>query len=139
MRLGGYVDDVDRVFLMSQTAAAEPRALAVIDTYQQEGIAEQLHRIGAGLRRNIEKVVSDAGLSSHFQLRGRDCNLVYVARDELGQPSQEFRTLVLQELLGRGVLAPSFEAMPAYLQALQNGIGTVLRGRSVRPALRSRG
>jgi glutamate-1-semialdehyde 2,1-aminomutase len=162
MRLGGYVDDVDRVFLMSQTAAAEPWALAamlaVIDTYQQEGIAEQLHRIGAGLRRNIEKVVSDAGLSSHFQLRGRDCNLVYVARDELGQPSQEFRTLVLQELLGRGVLAPSFvvsaahdqaaiahtvnavaEAMPAYLQALQNGIGTVLRGRSVRPALRSCG
>lgn len=101
--------------------------------------------------------MSDAGLSSHFQLRGRDCNLVYVARDELGQPSQEFRTLVLQKLLGRGVLAPSFvvsaahdqaaiahtvnavaEAMPAYLQALQNGIGTVLRGRSVRPALRSR-
>jgi len=31
------------------------------------------------------------------------------------------------------------EAMPAYLQALQNGIGTVLRGRSVRPTLRSRG
>jgi glutamate-1-semialdehyde 2,1-aminomutase len=77
-----------------------------------------------------------------------------VARDELGQPSQEFRTLVLQELLGRGVLAPSFvvsaahdqapiahtvnaaaEAMPAYFQALHNGIRTVLRGRSVRPAL----
>jgi glutamate-1-semialdehyde 2,1-aminomutase len=158
MCLGGYVHGVDRVFLMLQTAAAEPWALAVIDTYQQEGIAEQLHRIGAGLRRNIEKVMSDTGLSSHFQLRGRDCNLVYVARDELGQPSQEFRTLVLQELLGRGVLAPSFvvsaahdraaiahtvnavaEAMPAYLQALRNGIGTVLRGRSVRPALRSRG
>ena len=162
MRLGGHVDDVDRVFLMSQTAAAEPWALAamlaVIDTYQQEGIAEQLHQIGAELRRSIEKVVGDAGLSSHFQLRGRDCNLVYVARDELGQPSQEFRTLVLQELLGRGVLAPSFvvsaahdhaaidhtvdavaEAMSAYLQALQNGIGTVMRGRPVRPALRSRG
>ena len=81
-----------------------------------------------------------------------------MARDELGQPSQEFRTLVLQELLGRGVLAPSFvvsaahdqapiahtvnavaEAMPAYLQALHNGIGTELRGRSVRSALKSRG
>ena len=162
MRLGGYVDDVDRVFLMSQTAAAEPWALAamlaVIDIYQQEGIAGQLHQIGAELRRNIEKVVDDAGLSSHFQLRGRDCNLVYVARDELGQPSQEFRTLVLQELLGRGVLAPSFvvsaahdqaaightvdavaEAMSAYRQALQNGIGTRMRGRPVRPTLRSRG
>src|SRR6266568_2212283 len=103
MRLGGYVDDVDRVFLMSQTAAAEPWALAamlaVIDTYEREGIAQQLHQIGADLRRGIEKAVGDAGLSSHFQLRGRDCNLVYVARDEQGQPSQQFRTLVMQELL----------------------------------------
>jgi glutamate-1-semialdehyde 2,1-aminomutase len=162
MRLGGYVDDVDRVFLMSQTAAGEPWAmaamLAVIDTYQREGIAEQLHQTGADLRRNLEKVVGDAGLSSHFQLRGRDCNLVYVARDELGQPSQEFRTLMLQELLARGVLAPSFvvsaahdpaairntvdavaESMPAYRQALEHGIGTVLRGRPVRPVLRPRG
>ena len=162
MRLGGYVDDVDRVFLLSQTAGAQPWALAamlaVIDTYQREGIAIQLHQIGADLRRNIEKVVGDAGLSSHFQLRGRDCNLVYVARDEQGQPSQEFRTLMLQELLGRGVLAPSFvvsaahdpaairrtvdavaESMPAYRHALEHGIGTVLRGRPVRPAMRPRG
>ena len=162
MRLGGYVEDVDRVFLLSQTAAAEPWALAamlaVIDTYQRDGIAEQLHQTGAELRRNIEKVVSDAGLSSHFQLRGRDCNLVYVARDEQGQPSQGFRTLVLQELLDRGVLAPSFvvsaahdqaairhtvnavaQAMSVYRQALEHGIGTVLRGRPVRPAMRPRG
>ena len=43
MRLGGFADDADRVFLMSQTAAAEPWALAamlaVIDTYEREGIA----------------------------------------------------------------------------------------------------
>jgi glutamate-1-semialdehyde 2,1-aminomutase len=102
--------------------------------------------------------VGDAGLSSHFQLRGRDCNLVYVARDEQGQPSQEFRTLVLQELLERGILAPSFVvsaahdqaairqtveavagAMPAYRRALEHGVGNVLRGRPVRPALRRRG
>jgi len=162
MRLGGYVEDVDRVFLLSQTAAAEPWALAamlaVIDTYEQEDIAGRLHQTGAELRRGIEKVVGDAGLSSHFQLRGRDCNLVYVARDEQGEPSQEFRTLVLQELLARGVLAPSFvvsaahdqdairytvdavaETMPAYRQALEQGVGSVLRGRPVRPAMRPRG
>jgi len=88
MRLGGYVDDVDRVFMLSQTSGAQPWALAamlaVIDVYQREGIAQQLHQIGAGLLRSIEKVVGDAGLNSHFQLRGRDCNLVYVARDEEG-------------------------------------------------------
>ena len=162
MRLGGFVDDVDRVFLLSQTGGAQPWALAamlaVIDTYQREEIAARLHRIGAELRRAVTEVVDAAGLSSYFQLRGRDCNLVYVARDERGEPSQAFRTLVLQELLERGILAPSLVVsaaidsaainqtvdaiaglMPVYQRALDQGVDSVLRGRHVRPALRARG
>jgi glutamate-1-semialdehyde 2,1-aminomutase len=162
MRLGGFVDDADRVFLLSQTAGAQPWALAamlaVIDTGQQEQTSERLRQIGGELRRGIEQVVADAGLSSYFQLRGRDCNLVYVARDQAGQPSQAFRTLVLQELIGHGILAPSFvvcaahdpaaigqtvdavaELMPVYQRALESGIDQVLRGRPVRPAIRARG
>ena len=162
MRLGGFVDDADRVFLLSQTAGAQPWALAamlaVIDSCQQERISERLHQIGGELRRGIEEVVADAGLSSYFQVRGRDCNLTYVARDQAGQPSQAFRTLVLQELIDRGILAPSFvvcaahdpaairqtvdavaELMPVYQRALESGIDQVLRGRPVRPAIRARG
>jgi glutamate-1-semialdehyde 2,1-aminomutase len=162
MRLGGFVDDVDRVFLLSQTSGAQPWALAamlaVIDTYQREQIAARLHQIGAQLRCGITQVVDEAGLGSYFQLRGRDCNLVYVARDERGEPSQAFRTLVLQEFLERGVLAPSFvvsaahdsaaidrtvdavaQLMPVYQRALDHGVGSVLRGRHVRPAVRARG
>lgn len=162
MRLGGFADDADRVFLLSQTAGAQPWALAamlaVIDTYERDRIADRLHRIGRELRHGIEQVVTNAGLDQFFQLRGRDCNLTYVARDSLGQPSQEYRTLVLQELLERGVLAPSFvvcaahdtaaiqhtvdavaEMLPVYREALEHGITTVLRGRPVRPALRTRG
>jgi glutamate-1-semialdehyde 2,1-aminomutase len=162
MRLGGFASDADRVFLLSQTAGAQPWALAamlaVIDTGQQERTSERLHQIGGELRRGVEQVVADAGLSSYFQLRGRDCNLVYVARDQDGQPSQAFRTLVLQELIARGILAPSFvvcaahdpaaigqavdavaELMPVYQRALESGIDQVLRGRPVRPAIRARG
>ena len=162
MRLGGFVDDVDRVFLLSQTAGAQPWALAavlaVIETYQREQVAQRLLDIGAGLRSQIEAVVADAGLSDHFQLRGRDCNLVYVARDDQGQPSQAFRTLVLQELAERGVLAPSFvvcaahdehaisqtvdaiaQLMPVYRKALEQGTAGLVRGRNVRPAIRARG
>jgi glutamate-1-semialdehyde 2,1-aminomutase len=162
MRLGGFVDDADRVFLLSQTYAAQPWALAamlaVIDTYETEHIADRLHQIGGQLREAVEEVVAGAGLSSYFQLRGRDCNLVYAARDAHGQPSQEFRTLVLQEFLARGILAPSFVVsaahdpaaiqqtvdavaglMPVYQRALEDGIGTVLRGRPVRPTIRRRG
>jgi glutamate-1-semialdehyde 2,1-aminomutase len=162
MRLGGFTDDADRVFLLSQTAGAQPWALAamlaVIDTYERQQIADRLHRAGRELRQGIEQAVAEAGLSQYFQLRGRDCNLIYVARDGLGQPSQEYRTLVLQELLTRGVLAPSFvvcaahdaaavqhtvnavtEILPTYRNALENGIGDVLRGRPVRPTMRARG
>jgi glutamate-1-semialdehyde 2,1-aminomutase len=162
MRRGGFVDDADRVFLLSQTAGGQAWALAamlaVIDTCQRERISEQLHQIGAELRRGVEEVVADAGLSSYFQLRGRDCNLVYVARDADGQPSQAFRTLVLQEFVDRGILAPSFvvcaahdpasirqvveavaELMPLYQRALESGVEQVLRGRPVRPAIRARG
>lgn len=162
MRLGGSVDDADRVFLLSQTAGAQPWALAammtVVETYEKEGIAERLHQIGAELRSGIDDAVADAGMNEYFQLRGRNCNLTYVARDSNGHPSQSFRTLVLQELLERGVLAPSFvacaahdaqairlavdavaAAMPAYRRALDDGIETVLRGRPVRPPMRRRG
>jgi len=162
MRLGGHVDDADRVFLLSLTAGGQPWALAamlaVIDTYEQEGIAGQLHSIGADLRAGVQDAVAAAGLGDYFQLRGRDCNLVYVARDADGQPSQEFRTLVLQEFLEHGILAPSFvvnaahdpkaisqvvdavtELMPVYRRALDDGVATVLRGRPVRPAIRRRG
>jgi glutamate-1-semialdehyde 2,1-aminomutase len=162
MRLGGFADDADRVFLLSQTAGAQPWALAavlaVIETYQREQVAQRLLEVGATLRHRIEAVVADAGLSDYFQLRGRDCNLVYVARDAHGQPSQAFRTLVLQELVERGILAPSFvvcaahdeqaigqtvdavaELMPVYRRALEQGPEALVRGRYVRPAIRARG
>jgi glutamate-1-semialdehyde 2,1-aminomutase len=162
MRLGGFADDADRVFLLSQTAGAQPWALAamlaVIDYGLREQVSARLMQIGGELRRQVTEVVADAGLSSYFQLRGRDCNLVYVARDGDGQPSQAFRTLVLQEFVDRGILAPSFvvcaahdpaaisqtvdavaELMPVYRRALEDGINTVLRGRPVRPAIRTRG
>ncbi len=162
MRLGGFADDADRVFLLSQTAGAQPWALAamlaVIDYGLREQVSARLHQIGGELRRRVEEVVADAGLSSYFQLRGRDCNLVYVARDSAGEPSQAFRTLVLQEFVDRGILAPSFvvcaahdpaaigqavdavaELMPVYRRALEDGIDQVLRGRPVRPTIRARG
>ena len=162
MRLGGFASDADRVFLLSQTAGAQPWALAamlaVIDTCESERISDRLHRIGRDLRTGIEQVITNAGLSSHLQLRGRDCNLTYVARDSDGEPSQAFRTLVLQELIERGILAPSLvvcaahdaaavdqavaafaELMPVYRRGLESGVGQVLRGRPVRPAIRARG
>jgi glutamate-1-semialdehyde 2,1-aminomutase len=162
MRLGGFAEDRDRVFLLSQTCGGEPWAmaavLATIDVYEREGVTDRLHVIGAALRAAVDSEVARHGLQDYVQLRGRDCNLVFTTKDSGGRPSQEFRTVLLQELLRGGVLAPSFvvsfshddlaiertveavaAAMPVYRRALEDGPATVLEGRSVRPALRRRG
>jgi glutamate-1-semialdehyde 2,1-aminomutase len=156
------VEDRDRVFLLSQTCGGEPWAmaavLATIDVYEREGVTDRLHVIGAALRAAVDSEVARHGLQDYVQLKGRDCNLVFATNDSAGARSQEFRTVLLQELLRGGVLAPSFvvsfshddvaiertveavaAALPVYGRALEEGPATVLEGRPVRPALRRRG
>jgi glutamate-1-semialdehyde 2,1-aminomutase len=162
MRLGGFVEDRDRVFLLSQTFGGEPWSLAAIlatiKVYEHEDVTHQLHCIGAKLRSGFEAAVAAEGLGDHVQLSGRDCNLTYITRDTSGERSQEFRTIFLQELIRRGVLAPSFVvsfsheqsaldrtfaalagALPVYRRGLEEGPAAVLQNRPVRPALRRRG
>jgi glutamate-1-semialdehyde 2,1-aminomutase len=162
MELGGFCRDRDRVWLLSQTYGAQPWALAammtVIDVYEDEGVAEQLHASGAKLRQGCEAAIASRGLHERVQILGRDCNLTFATRDADGHRSQGFRTLFLQELLTRGVLAPSFvvnlahddealeltidavsQALSAYEHALEHGLDGILRGRPVQPSIRRRG
>jgi glutamate-1-semialdehyde 2,1-aminomutase len=162
MELGGFCRDRDRVWLLSQTYGAQPWALAammaVIDVYEHEGVIEQLHASGAKLRDGCEAALDSRGLREYVQLRGRDCNLTFATRDANGECSQGYRTLFLQELLTRGVLAPSFVvnlahdnealeltidavagALTAYEHALERGLDGILRGRPVQPSIRPRG
>jgi glutamate-1-semialdehyde 2,1-aminomutase len=81
--------------------------------------------------------------------------LLYGTRDAGGSASQLFRTLFLQELVKRGVLAPSFVvsyshtdadidqtieavagALQVYRRALDEGIERFLVGPSVKPVYR---
>jgi glutamate-1-semialdehyde 2,1-aminomutase len=161
MERGGLGHQQERVFLLSTTHGAETHALAAgIETmkiYEREGVVEVLHRQGARLRAGVEAEARRQGVSEHFKVLGRDCNLVYAARDAQGQPSQAFRTLVLQEALKRGVLMPSLvvsfahgdddidrtieavgEALAVYRRALDGGIERFLEGRPVQPVFRPR-
>ena len=82
--------------------------------------------------------------------------MIYGTRDADGNPSQPFRTLFLQELIRRGVIAPSFVisyahsdadidrtveavdgALSVYRQALDGGVDRFLIGRPVRPVYRA--
>ena len=156
MELGSIQHERDRVFLLSTTHGAETHALAAaLETmriYRSEGVVEALWRQGERLRRGVESVAAELGVSAHFSLVGRHCNIVFATRDAEGKPSQAFRTLFLQELVRRGILAPSFVvsfshtdadidrtveairgALTVYRRALEDGVDKYLVGPPVRP------
>jgi glutamate-1-semialdehyde 2,1-aminomutase len=159
MRLGGLDHDQARVFLLSTTHGAENHALGAsletIRIYREQCVVEFLWRQGERLRTRVNQSIVENGLQSFFELVGRPCNLIYATRDQDGNPSQAFRTLFLQELIRRGVIAPSFvlsfshseadiertgeavyDAHAIYRKALDEGIEKYLEGRPVKPALR---
>lgn len=161
MQLGGTGHDRDRVFLLSTTHGAETHglaaALATMQFYQQHPVVETLYARGASLRAGFDRAAARHGLQQQVALHSRDCNLLFATRDLQGQPSQVLRTLLMQELLRRGVLAPSFvvsyshseadidhtveaidAALAVYRQALDGDVQTFLEGRPVKPAVRRR-
>ncbi|HEX8385022.1 MAG TPA: glutamate-1-semialdehyde 2,1-aminomutase [Rubricoccaceae bacterium] len=166
MGLGGMETDRDRVFLLSSTHGAETHALAAavatMEIYAEGGPdggpVEAMDRAGARLRAGVEQAIRAAGVEGSVGVAGRDSNLVYTTADAAGRPSQPYRTLLLQELTRRGVLAPSLvvsaahddaavdetvdafgEALFVYRDALDAGsVEPFGVGRPVQPAIRRR-
>lgn len=159
MELGGLDHNKERVFLLSTTHGAENHALVAatktMEIYRTSKVVEYLYRQGQRLTEGVHQIVDQLRLEDYFQLMGRPCNLVYVTRDQDKKPSQPFRTLFLQELIRRGILAPSFvvsfshadqdidrtieavgEALLVYKNALSEGINKYLAGRPVKPVYR---
>lgn len=153
MELGGIEQlEKPRVFLLSTTHGAETHALAAaiatMKVYHSEPVIEHLIEMGELLRKGICEIAASRGVSDHFHTSGFASNLVYGTLDQDGQPSQAFRTLFLQELIKRGVLAASFVvsythtkreiqktldavdgALRVYREALENGVYNYLVGR----------
>jgi glutamate-1-semialdehyde 2,1-aminomutase len=159
MRLGGLDHEQARVFLLSTTHGAETHALAAsletIRIYREHNVVEFLWRQGERLRTLVKQSIAENQLQGFFEVLGRPCNLVFATNDREGNRSQAFRTLFLQELIKRGVIAPSFvvsfshcdadidrtaeavyEAHVVYRQALDEGIEKYLEGRPVKPVNR---
>jgi glutamate-1-semialdehyde 2,1-aminomutase len=159
MELGGLHHSRERVFLLSTTHGAETHtlaaAIAVIDAYERLPVVDHLYRQGERLTAGVTAAARRHGVSEQFGVLGRPCNLIYFTKDAAGERSQQFRTLFLQELIARGVIAPSFcvsyahtdedidrtieavdGALAVYARALEDGVERHLRGRSVRPVFR---
>ena len=148
------------MFLLSTTNGPETTGLAaylaVAEAYRQRDVVAVMEQQGRRLAVGANAAAASLGIAGHFAVVGRPSCEVFVTRDHLGQPSQEFRTLFLQEMLERGVLGQSFvisaahtdddvdrtveavgESLTVYAKALQAGsTAGLLRGRPVAPALR---
>ncbi len=162
MRPGGLDTDASRPFLLSTTHGAETTGLAaylaVADAYAERDVVGIMEAQGTKLRAGLQEAAAEAGVAEHVPILGRPSCLVFGTRDHEGNPSQAFRTLFIQELLERGVLAQSLVisaahtdadieltveaargAMAVYARALDAGTTDgLLRGRPVAPAMRER-
>jgi glutamate-1-semialdehyde 2,1-aminomutase len=161
MELGGLRTDARRVFLLSTTHGPECGGLAafraVVRAYATEDPISRMEASGRALSAAANAAASEVGLERYVQVIGRPSCLVFLTRGPDLQPSQDFRTLFLQELISRGILGQSFvisaahtedditetvaavrEALTVYRQALESGSVTgYLRGRPVAPAVRT--
>lgn len=160
MERGGLNTDDSRVFLLSTTHGAETTGLAafvaVAEEYRRRDVVGEMERQGTALRTALTEVLASAGLADHVPILGRPSALVFGSKDGEGKPSQEYRTLLLQELLRRGVLGQSLVisaahtdadlattveafagAADVYAKALDAGsTAGLLEGRPVAPAIR---
>jgi len=159
MERGGLRHPHERVFLLSTTHGAETHTLAAgvaaMAVYREEPVIETLYSKGKRLRQGVNEAIQRRGLNGFVEIVGRACNLVFATRGPDQQQSQTFRTLFMQELIRRGVLAPSFVvsyahtnsdidqtidaadgALEVYLRCLENGVKRHLLGPSVKPVFR---
>jgi glutamate-1-semialdehyde 2,1-aminomutase len=159
MDLGGLRHDKKRVFLISTTHGAENHALAAcraaLKIFRTEPVIEHLWSTGAGLIAGLNAAAADAGVAAHVRAVGYPCSPALTFTDADGKPSLPFRTLFLQEMIERRVIAnyfaPSYahtaadvehtvaaarEALTVYRAALAQGIDGFLSGPAVKPVFR---
>ncbi|HUG67157.1 MAG TPA: glutamate-1-semialdehyde 2,1-aminomutase [Pirellulaceae bacterium] len=152
MERGGLLHDHERVFLLSTTHGAETHALAAaiatMQVYREEPVIEHLYRQGERMRKGAEAAIRRHDLQEYVQIVGKPCCLVFTTRDQEGRHSQDFRTLLLQETIRRGILMTTLvvsyshtnedidttvaaldEALEVYRAALNQGVEHYLVGR----------
>ncbi len=109
MELGGIRNIGDaKVFLASTTHGGETHAiaagLATIKAFKENNVIEHNHKIGDLLVAKLRQCIAQKGLEKHIAIAGTKWLSYTVFRDFEGNVSMSLRTLMLQEMIKRGVL-----------------------------------
>ncbi len=161
MELGGIKSEgKEKVFLISTTHGGETHAiaaaLATLEVFAKSRVVEHNHGIGKKLIVASEEMIAKAGLADAVKVADCEWMPVFQFRDRTGTPSDGLRTLMMQEMLARGVLfqgafVPCFshsgedvayfgealrESLEVYAQALETGFEELLSGPAAKPVFR---
>lgn len=109
MCLGGIDREGDpKMFLLSSTHGGEVVGLAALlktaEIFERDNVVENNWRMGKRLKSAIDSIIAQHGLEKYLNLRGYPC---FMSMDTLGadgHASNAFRTLLMQEMIARGVL-----------------------------------
>ncbi len=109
MELGGIRrEGDDKLFLISTTHGAETTGLAAmlatIKAFKQNNMIESNWARGDVLKQRLEQVVLKHGLEKSLQWLGYPCLFVLACRNFQGVADDAYRTLMMQEMIARGIL-----------------------------------
>lgn len=161
MELGG-INRVgeEKVFLISTTHGGETHAmaacLATMNEFKTKKVIEHNHSIGNYLIQQLNKLLSEKGLKDFINVSDSNWMVAFGFKDKNGQVDNGLRTLMLQEMIKRGVLfqgvlVPCFshttsdveffieamsESLDVYANALESGYSKYLIGEPTKPVFR---
>jgi glutamate-1-semialdehyde aminotransferase/spore coat polysaccharide biosynthesis protein SpsF (cytidylyltransferase family) len=154
------IKGAEKVFLISSTHGGETHtiaaALATIDFYKKNNVVKHLHRIGKLVIDISNHIIQQKSLEKHIQVVPCEWMPVFVFLDNNLEPSQSFRTLLMQEMFSMGVLfqgifVPSYshkeediyyfakafdQALDTYKRALDSGFEKMLVGEPAKAVFR---
>ena len=161
MELGGIrARGQEKVFLISTTHGAETHAmaaaLATIEEFEKNNVVAHNQAMGRLLADECIRAIAAHGLQQFVQVIPCEWMPTFLFRNREGAPSAGLRTLVMQEMIGRGALfqgifvscyehsrddvmefARNFEAsLDVYQRALDEGFETLLVGEPAKPVFR---
>jgi glutamate-1-semialdehyde 2,1-aminomutase len=164
MELGGIrAQGEDKLFLISSTHGAETTGLAAmiatIEAFKSEKMIESNWLRGETLKCMLEKIILKHQLSPYLKILGYPCLFVLACHNSKGEVDDFYRTLMMQEMISRGVLFQGLiyttwshqqieidhismafdESCKIYRQAIEAGsTEQLLIGRPVKPVFRKK-
>jgi len=160
MELGSITkQNEERVFLLSTTHGAEMNGLSAfiktIKYLKKNKVIQKNWNYGSKLIFEGNKIAKKIGINEYFSLSGIACSPLFNCLDKKKNPSLDFRTLFIQEMLKEKILMPwisiSFrhnqstlkktllaleKSLVVYKKALDHGVKKYIDGHTIKPVFR---